>query len=109
MQGIFLLCLGLCALGDSARQAFHHLPTEAGLMGGFALGGLVVNLASALVLMPHQTGDANIRAVGLFSRNDAIGNVIVVVAAALVAVTGSAWPDLVVRWRWQGCFCRRFG
>jgi Co/Zn/Cd efflux system component len=34
--------------------------------------------------------------VWLFSRNDAIGNVAVVLAAGLVAWTGSAWPDLVV-------------
>ncbi|OWY58843.1 cation transporter, partial [cyanobacterium TDX16] len=44
----------------------------------------------------HRTGDANVRAVWLFSRNDAIGNAAVVVAAALVWWTGTSWPDLVV-------------
>jgi Co/Zn/Cd efflux system component len=55
-----------------------------------------VNIAAALVLIPHRAGDANVRAVWLFSRNDAIGNAAVVVAAGLVAWTGTAWPDLVV-------------
>ena len=47
-------------------------------------------------MIPHRTGDANVRAVWLFSRNDAIGNVAVVVAAGLVAWTSTPWPDLVV-------------
>src|SRR3546814_20522718 len=66
------------------------------LMGLFGIVALVVNVAAALVLIPHRTGDANVRAVWLFSRNDAIGNAAVVVAAGLVAWTGTAWPDLVV-------------
>ncbi|MBX4390112.1 cation transporter, partial [Mycobacterium tuberculosis] len=42
------------------------------------------------------SGDANARAIWLFSRNDALANVAVIAAAGLVAWTGSAWPDLVV-------------
>jgi Co/Zn/Cd efflux system component len=55
-----------------------------------------VNIAAAAVLMPHRKGDANVRAVWLFSRNDAIGNAAVVAAAALVWWTHSPWPDLIV-------------
>ena len=60
------------------------------------LVALCVNVAAAALLVPHREGDANARAVWLFSRNDAIGNAAVVGAAALVAATGAAWPDLVV-------------
>ena len=38
----------------------------------------------------------DVRAVWLFSRNDAIGNIAVLVAAGLVAWTKTAWPDLAV-------------
>ena len=55
-----------------------------------------LNVAAAAVLLPHRTGDANVRAVWLFSRNDAIGNLAVVVAAGLVWWTGTPWPDLAV-------------
>ena len=65
-------------------------------MGLFGLLALVVNVVSALVLMPHRTGDANARAVWLFSRNDALGNLAVIVAAGLVWWTGTPWPDLAV-------------
>jgi Co/Zn/Cd efflux system component len=57
---------------------------------------LAVNVAAAVVLIPHRAGDANVRAIWLFSRNDAIGNVAVVIAAGVVAWTNTPWPDLVV-------------
>jgi Co/Zn/Cd efflux system component len=57
---------------------------------------LGVNVAAALILLPHRHGDANMKAVWLFSRNDAIGNLAVVIAAGLVAWTQTPWPDLVV-------------
>lgn len=96
IQGLFLGALGLGVLATTAYRVLAQQPPEAGLMGALGLVALVVNVAAAFVLIPHRTGDANARAVWLFSRNDAIGNAAVVAAAALVAWTGSAWPDLVV-------------
>lgn len=61
-------------------------------------------MIAALVLLPHRFGDANMRAVWLFSRNDALGNLAVVIAAMLVAWTGTAWPDLVVAFVIAGLF-----
>ena len=55
-----------------------------------------VNVLAAVVLIPHRKGDANMRAVWLFSRNDAIGNLAVVAAAALVWWLNSPWPDLLM-------------
>ena len=54
--------------------------------------GLAANLASALMLIRYKGGDANVRSVWLCSRNDAIGNVAVMIAAAGVWGTGTAWP-----------------
>ena len=96
LQGLFLGVLGLGVIGDTVWQLFTQQPIEAGLMGAFALVALAINVSAALVLIPHRAGDANVRAVWLFSRNDAIANAAVVVAAGLVAWTGSTWPDLAV-------------
>ncbi len=96
IQGLFLGALGLGVLASTIYRMIVQLPPEAGLMGLFGIIALVVNVLAALVLIPHRAGDANVRAVWLFSRNDAIGNAAVVVAAGLVAWTGTAWPDLVV-------------
>lgn len=96
IQGLFLGALGLAVLANTAyRVLVLHTP-EAELMGLFGLIALAVNIAAAAVLVPHRAGDANVRAVWLFSRNDAIGNAAVVVAAGVVAWTDSPWPDLVV-------------
>ena len=96
LQGAFLGLLGLVVLALTLWRVFVQHTPEAELMGVFGAIALVVNIAAAALLIPHRQGDANIRAVWLFSRNDAIGNAAVVVAACLVAWTGTAWPDLVV-------------
>ena len=95
-QAVFL---GIMGVGVLATTAYHvlvlHTP-EANIMGLFGILALVINVVAALVLIPHRTGDANVRAVWLFSRNDALGNVAVIIAAGLVAWTGTPWPDLIV-------------
>lgn len=96
VQGIFLGALGLGVLGATAYRVLVLQQPEPFLMGGFALVALVVNVLAAVVLIPHRKGDANVRAVWLFSRNDAIGNLAVVLAAGLVWWTATPWPDLVV-------------
>ncbi|WP_249158272.1 cation diffusion facilitator family transporter [Bradyrhizobium jicamae] len=96
LQGIFLGVLGTGVLVGTAYRVLVQQQPEAELMGILALVGLVVNVMAAVALLPHRQGDANVRAVWLFSRNDAIGNVAVIVAAVLVAWTQTPWPDLVV-------------
>lgn len=96
MQGVFLGLLGLGVLLNTGYRILVQQQPEAELMGILGAIALVVNVAAAAVLIPHRTGDANVRAVWLFSRNDAIGNAAVVVAAGLVAWWGTPWPDLAV-------------
>src|SRR3546814_406123 len=72
IQGVFLGALGLGVLASTAYRVLVVNQPEAELMGLFGIIALAVNVAAALVLIPHRTGDANVRAVWLFSRNDAI-------------------------------------
>lgn len=95
-QGIFLGVLGLGVLANTAYRVFVQQQPEAEVMGWIAVAALVVNVLAAVVLIPHRTGDANARAIWLFSRNDAIGNAAVIAAAVLVAWTRTPWPDLAV-------------
>jgi Co/Zn/Cd efflux system component len=64
----------------------------------------MANLGSVLLLHPYKDGDANVRSVWLCSRNDAIGNIIVMVAALAVWGTATAWPDLLVAAIMAGIF-----
>ncbi len=95
-QGIFLGALGLGVIGFAGWRSLNAAVPEAGLMGSIAVLALITNVAAALVLMRFRKGDANVSAIWLFSRNDAIANIGVIIAAMLVAWTGSAWPDLAV-------------
>ena len=66
-------------------------------MGDGAIGflALAANVASVLILVKYKDGDANVRSVWL-SRNDAIGNIAVMLAALGVWATATGWPDLIV-------------
>lgn len=97
VQGWFLATLGLGVIGAALARMLHATLPEAELMGGLGVVGLLVNVAAAASLMRfRESGDANAKAIWLFSRNDAIANIAVVIAAALVHWLGNAWPDLVV-------------
>jgi cation diffusion facilitator family transporter len=96
-QGAFLAALALSVIGAAVWRATNAVPPEAHLMGGLGVVGLFVNISAALVLMRfREGGDANARAIWLFSRNDALANIAVVIAAVLVSWLGTAWPDLAV-------------
>jgi Co/Zn/Cd efflux system component len=104
IQGLFLGALGVGVLATNVYRVIVQRQPEADLMGVFGIIAFAVNVSAALVLMPHRTGDANMRAVWLFSRNDAIGNLAVVVAAGVVFLTDSPWPDLIVAFVIAGLF-----
>jgi Co/Zn/Cd efflux system component len=96
-QGWFLAVLGVGVIGAALARMLNATLPEAELMGGLGVVGLLVNVAAAASLMRfREGGDANAKAIWLFSRNDAIANMAVIAAAALVHALGSAWPDLVV-------------
>jgi Co/Zn/Cd efflux system component len=95
-KGVSLTLMGV---GVFAWTAYHVLVLgvpRAELMGGIGALALAANLASVLLLMKYKDGDANVRSVWLCSRNDAIGNVAVMVAALGVWGLDNKWPDLAV-------------
>lgn len=96
LKGATLLLLGLYVLASGAWAAILGSSPEPQTMGLIGALALVANLAVALMLFRFRSGDANMRSVWICSRNDAIGNVAVVAAAAGVFGTGTAYPDLIV-------------
>ena len=103
-QGIFLGIMGLGVITTTAYKIFVLNTPEAELMGILGVIALVINVISAVVLIPHRHGDANVRSVWLFSRNDAFGNLAVVIAAGIVYWTNTSWPDLVAAFIIAGLF-----
>ncbi|MEO7359907.1 MAG: cation transporter, partial [Gemmatimonadaceae bacterium] len=66
------------------------------VMGVVGLLALLANLFVLILLYAYRSGDSNMRSVWICSRNDAVGNVAVMVAASGVFATGTGWPDILV-------------
>jgi Co/Zn/Cd efflux system component len=96
LKGLSLLAMGLWIAATTLYQFFVHGVPEAQVMGLIGFLALGANLLSVYLLFAYKDGDANIRSVWLCSRNDAIGNVAVMVAAVLVAWLNNGAPDLIV-------------
>ena len=96
VKGVSMGVYGAFVLGRAAWAAASGVTPEPFTMAGIALLALVANVSVALLLFSFRSGDANMRSVWLCSRNDAIVNVMVAVAAAGVFGTGSSWPDLLI-------------
>ena len=95
-KGVTLLLLGAYVLGATLWAVWDGQTPEAEVMGVIGFVALIANAGVALMLYRYRAGDANMRSVWICSRNDAIGNVAVVMAAVGVFGTGTAWPDLIV-------------
>lgn len=96
IKGVTMLVFGVAVLAKAGWNLHTGIAPEPLTMGTVGALALVANVAVALLLYAHRTGDANMRSVWLCSRNDALGNLAVMLAAVGVFGTGSALPDLAV-------------
>jgi Co/Zn/Cd efflux system component len=96
LKGGSLAVLGLWVIGSTVWHAYLGTLPSAEVMGVVGLLALLSNVGVALMLYRFRGGDANMRSVWICSRNDAIGNVAVLLAAAGVLGTGTGWPDIIV-------------
>jgi Co/Zn/Cd efflux system component len=78
------------------EQLLFGVPPDPLPMGAVALVALAVNVYCAVLLAPHQRGDSAHQGVWLSTRNDAIANIAVIVAAAATYAWRSTWPDVAV-------------
>jgi Co/Zn/Cd efflux system component len=95
-KGLSLSLMAFWVLGSTIYHTIILGLPSAELMGGIAMLALAANVASVLLLVRYKDGDANVRSVWQCSRNDAIGNGVVMIAAVGVWGTSTAWPDLAV-------------
>ena len=96
VKGLTMGAFGMFVLGRAAWGLGSGVVPEAATMGGVGALALAANVGVAGLLYAYREGDANMRSVWLCTRNDAIGNLAVLLAALGVFGTGTAWPDLLV-------------
>lgn len=95
-KGLTMGAFGLFVLASATWSFIHGKVPEPYTMGLIGMLALTANVSVALMLYAYREGDANMQSVWLCSRNDAIGNVAVMLAALGVFGSGNAWPDLLV-------------
>ena len=96
VKAVCMAGFGAFVLGRAIWSFLQGGVPEPLTMGFVAVLALGVNVGVALMLYHYRTGDSNMRSVWICSRNDALGNVAVAMAALGVLGTGRAWPDLIV-------------
>ncbi len=96
VKAFLMLLLAVGALSQGAHNILNQHTPEYFTMGWVAALALAANVATAAILYRSRTRDSNMGSIWLCSRNDALANVFIMIAAGLVYATGTLWPDLVV-------------
>jgi cation diffusion facilitator family transporter len=87
---------GIIVLVHAVWNAIVGVVPDAQTMSIVGFLALAANLGVAWLLYAYRNGDSNMRSVWLCTRNDAVGNIAVIIAAIGVFGSGTAWPDLFV-------------
>jgi Co/Zn/Cd efflux system component len=96
LKGISMGVLGMWIFARTYTNASEAIVPPAGVMGTVGIVALIANAVSALLLYKFRSGDSNMRSIWLCSRNDAIGNIAIIIAASGVFAMNSGWPDFIV-------------
>lgn len=95
-KGCTMLAFAAWVLANTAWHTYAGTLPGAGVMGAVGLAALLANGGVAAMLWRHRGGDANRRSAWICARNDAVGNLIVLLAAAGVFSIHTVWPDVIV-------------
>jgi Co/Zn/Cd efflux system component len=96
ISGYFQLILGLIILFDIARRSILGSDPESLLMMGMGFVALIANIICLAIIRKQKSGEVHMRASWIFSANDVIANMGVIVAGVTVYLFDTRWPDLVI-------------
>ena len=96
ISGVLQILLGLLVLFDIVRRIMVGSEPVSTLMIAMGLIALIANITCLILIAKHRDGEVHMRASWIFSKNDVIANLGVILAGGLVAWTGSRLPDLVI-------------
>ena len=96
LKAATMLAFGLWVLFTTAHHAIAETLPDAPTMGVVGILAIAANLVVAGLLYRYRDGDSNMVSVWICTRNDVIGNLMVLAAALGVSGIGIGWPDFVV-------------
>jgi len=105
LKGAVMAAFAAGVLVEVAVKLARGAVPAADLMTGVGLAALAANVFCLALLSRRRDDDINMRSAWICSRNDVVANSGVLLAAAAVAWTGSAWPDIAVGLAIAAMFC----
>ncbi|MBR9882587.1 MAG: cation transporter [Oceanospirillales bacterium] len=96
VSGYLQIILGLGVLFEALRRLLFGSEPQSTLIVVVGAAALVANVLCLVLISKHREGGVHMRASWIFSTNDVIANLGVMLSGVLVAVLGSRYPDLVV-------------
>jgi len=96
ISGSLQVLLGLLVLVDIVRRLIVGSEPVSILMMSMGVIALIANVTCLILIAKHREAEVHMRASWIFSKNDVIANLGVILAGGLVAWTGSRLPDLVI-------------
>jgi cation diffusion facilitator family transporter len=96
LSGWFQIALGIGVFGEIIRRFIFGSDPDSWFMFGVGIAALIANIVCLVILSKHSKGEVHMRASWIFSKNDVIANVGIIVAGLLVYFTGTRWPDLII-------------
>jgi len=96
MSGILQLALGLMVLVDIIRRLIFGSEPESMLMMALGVVALIANVICLRLIMAHREGEVHMRASWIFSKNDVIANLGIIIAGILVWQFDNRWPDIII-------------
>lgn len=96
ISGIFQILLSILVAVDILRRFFIGSEPESAFMIAIGCVALLANTICLMIISKHKNGEVHMRASWIFSKNDVIANIGVIVAGILVLILGSRWPDLLI-------------
>jgi len=96
LSGIFQILLGLGVAVDIARRSLLGSEPESWLMIGISSVALIANFICVVLIAKHRHQEIHMRASWIFSKNDLLANLGVIIGGLLVMWLDESWPDLVI-------------
>ncbi len=95
LSGKFQIVLGIVVLADAVRRFISGSEPESLLMMTIGGAALIANVICLLLISKQRRGEIHMRASWIFSKNDVIANIGVIIAGTLVMLLDTSLPDLI--------------
>jgi cation diffusion facilitator family transporter len=96
ISGVFQVLLGVLVFADVVRRLIYGSEPESLLMIFVGMVALVANVTCLILISKYKEGEVHMRASWIFSKNDVIANLGIIVSGGFVYLLDSRFPDLII-------------